>query len=63
MRQVLLLSAFGLVLNRAGVDALELPKPTRPLEWKDMNVLSISDSHGQWYYSDSGMLTDNQAGF
>ena len=46
MRELLLLGALGVFLSRAGATAFELPKPNRPLEWKDMNVLSISDSHG-----------------
>ncbi|WVN90586.1 uncharacterized protein L203_105826 [Cryptococcus depauperatus CBS 7841] len=28
------------------VTALKLPQPTRQLEWKDVNFLSISDTHG-----------------
>jgi len=26
---------------------LDLPWPQRPLEWKDVNFLSTSDSHGE----------------
>ena len=47
MRSLLILSVLGLVVSRAEVYATELPTPHRPLEWKDMNVLSISDSHGE----------------
>lgn len=47
MRMLFLLSVLGVVLNRVETHAFELPKPTRPLEWKDINVISISDSHGK----------------
>ncbi|ORX37264.1 vacuolar protein [Kockovaella imperatae] len=34
------------IIATATFNGLELPWPTRDLEWKDVNVLSISDSHG-----------------
>ncbi|KAK8858734.1 hypothetical protein IAR55_002963 [Kwoniella newhampshirensis] len=42
MRTPLLLSGLGLV----AANSIELPKPTRQLEWKDVNFLSTSDTHG-----------------
>ena len=49
MRKGLALSAISLVAAQAADRAVsaQIPWPTRPLEWKDMNVISISDSHGE----------------
>ena len=43
-----LAAVSGGVLGGDHLDVeLELPRPTRKLEWKEINVLSISDSHGE----------------
>ncbi|WVQ83059.1 hypothetical protein IAT38_005197 [Cryptococcus sp. DSM 104549] len=41
-----LLSTLGLAITAASATAIELPLPTRQLEWKDVNFLSTSDTHG-----------------
>ena len=43
-----LLSAVATISSaQTTFNGIELPWPTRELEWKAINVLSISDSHGQ----------------
>ncbi|WWD18629.1 hypothetical protein CI109_103082 [Kwoniella shandongensis] len=42
MRTVLLLSVLGIV----AASSIERPKPTRQLEWKEVNFISTSDTHG-----------------
>ncbi|WWC88647.1 uncharacterized protein L201_003560 [Kwoniella dendrophila CBS 6074] len=44
MRYIPLLSLISSTL--AAHNTIELPKPTRELEWKDVNFLSTSDVHG-----------------
>ncbi|KAK1925880.1 putative vacuolar protein [Papiliotrema laurentii] len=50
MYLTLVLSALSLVLARSSRDHRQLPThiplPTRPLEWKDLNFISTSDTHG-----------------
>lgn len=48
MRSALVVSVLLLVVGAQGAleEALDLPWPTRPLEWKDVNFLSTSDTHG-----------------
>jgi len=51
MRRIDILSVISLTLSSAyaklETEGIKLPLPTRELEWKDVNFLSISDSHGQ----------------
>lgn len=39
--------AIGVVDALPQTQAVHLPIPTRELEWKDVNFLSISDTHGK----------------
>lgn len=51
MRTVDLISVLALatvnVLGSSEIQGISLPSPTRELEWKDVNFLSISDTHGE----------------
>ena len=50
MRTIDILTVLGLTVSRAtaqfSTSGIKLPLPTRELEWKDVNFISISDSHG-----------------
>jgi len=50
MRSTDALLVLGLVTSYAAgqldTSGIKLPQPTRELEWKDVNFISISDSHG-----------------
>ncbi len=48
------ISSFATGRVRGESDAKSsLPKPTRPLEWKDVNFLSTSDTHGEVLFTKS----------
>jgi hypothetical protein len=48
MMSAMVLSVLALVARAQQPHAqyFDLPWPTRPLEWKDVNFLSTSDTHG-----------------
>lgn len=50
MRTIDILTVLGLAVSQAtaqlSASGIKLPLPTRELEWKDVNFISISDSHG-----------------
>jgi hypothetical protein len=49
MRVVDIITVLSLALSTSAkleTEGIRLPLPTRELEWKDVNIISISDSHG-----------------
>ena len=50
MRLIDIITVLSLALSascKLETEGIKLPLPTRDLEWKDVNFLSISDSHGR----------------
>lgn len=52
MRAIDIAAVLGLAIPHvlagdAETQGIQLPLPSRPLEWKEVNFISISDSHGQ----------------
>jgi hypothetical protein len=51
MRTLDILTVLGLAISHTtaqiSTEGIKLPLPTRELEWKDVNFISISDSHGE----------------
>ena len=51
MRVIDILAVLSLALTRVSARpetrSVHLPSPTRELEWKDVNFISISDTHGE----------------
>jgi len=49
MRVIDIITVLSLALSTSAkleTEGIRLPLPTRELEWKDVNFISISDSHG-----------------
>ena len=49
MRFIDIITVLSLALSTSAkleTEGIKLPLPTRELEWKDVNFISISDSHG-----------------
>jgi hypothetical protein len=49
MRVIDIITVLSLSLStlaKLETEGIKLPLPTRELEWKDVNFISISDSHG-----------------
>jgi hypothetical protein len=49
MRVIDIITVLSLALSTSAeleTEGIKLPLPTRELEWKDVNFISISDSHG-----------------
>lgn len=67
MRVIDVIAVISLTVATAATlpetQGVHLPTPTRELEWKEVNFLSISDTHGELPRLDRGSKLIPQAGY
>jgi hypothetical protein len=67
MRTIDIIAVLGLAItssqSQITTQGIKLPIPTRGLEWKDVNFISISDSHGESPCPDGSGLLIVKAGY